>query len=619
MAEWRFPASDYGDTKGINDSGVAIFRGTPLISLAREICQNSLDAAKKELVKVEFNAFKIKKEEIPGNEVLTDVFKRCRKYWQNQKAKTTQDFFDNASKKIEADEVSVLRISDFNTTGLLGSDKERDTDWSNLTKSSGVSDKNATAGGSFGIGKFATFACSDFSTVFYSTLDKDGLEAYQGVSRLVTFESDNNGPTTGVGYFGNERNTPVVSQKSFDKTFSRTKEDFGADIFIMGYRFHDEKWEDKIVVSILDGFLGAIWNEKLVVKVGNIEISKKTLDSLIQTYTDELTGYTEDYYNVLKSPKTHWVEVDVLKMGKVKLGLLFPEHDACKRVAMIRKTGMKILDKDRLAGYINFSGVMFIQGDDLNKELRLIENPEHTAWQPNRSPNPARSQAIVKALTDFIKDKIEEYASKSEGAELDPFGLGSLLPDEIEEEKSKIEKEETISDEIVAIEKKIVERKKKEKKDNKKNSEEVEPVLGEEGLDWLHDKEPKPKPSPEPMPPAPSDFVPSEDKKTQIIKKLELSKFVFMETNRSQGEYRIVFQCDETSQNTAVEITLSGETQSFDVPILSAKDIKGNSYKIEGNKIVGINVQGGIAMRLQIKIDYQDYCAMEVAAYAVKE
>ena len=80
-----------------------------------------------------------------------------------------------------------------------------------------------------------------------------------------------------------------------------------------------------------------------------------------------------------------------------------------------------------------------------------------------------------------------------------------------------------------------------------------------------------------------------------------------------------MFQCDETSQNTAVEITLSGETQSFDVPILSAKDLKGNSYKIEGNKIVGINVQGGIAMRLQIKIDYQDYCAMEVAAYAVKE
>ena len=45
MAYWYFPSNDHGENKGINDSGVATFRGTPLKSLAREICQNSLDAA----------------------------------------------------------------------------------------------------------------------------------------------------------------------------------------------------------------------------------------------------------------------------------------------------------------------------------------------------------------------------------------------------------------------------------------------------------------------------------------------------------------------------------------------------------------------------------------------
>ena len=36
MAKWRFPSNDYGENKGINDSGVALFRGTPQKSLARE-------------------------------------------------------------------------------------------------------------------------------------------------------------------------------------------------------------------------------------------------------------------------------------------------------------------------------------------------------------------------------------------------------------------------------------------------------------------------------------------------------------------------------------------------------------------------------------------------------
>ena len=74
-------------------------------------------------------------------------------------------------KEIEKDTCNVLRISDYNTTGLLGSREPINTDWTNLTKSSGASDKKGTAGGSYGIGKFAPFACSFFSTVFYSTFD----------------------------------------------------------------------------------------------------------------------------------------------------------------------------------------------------------------------------------------------------------------------------------------------------------------------------------------------------------------------------------------------------------------------------------------------------------------
>ena len=80
MIKWRFPSNDHGENKGINDSGVATFRGTPLKSLAREICQNSLDAARKETVIVEFNVFEVPTNSLPGADVLVDVFERCRKF-----------------------------------------------------------------------------------------------------------------------------------------------------------------------------------------------------------------------------------------------------------------------------------------------------------------------------------------------------------------------------------------------------------------------------------------------------------------------------------------------------------------------------------------------------------
>ena len=43
IQKWNFPSNNYGQIFGIADSGVETFKGTPIKSLAREICQNSLD------------------------------------------------------------------------------------------------------------------------------------------------------------------------------------------------------------------------------------------------------------------------------------------------------------------------------------------------------------------------------------------------------------------------------------------------------------------------------------------------------------------------------------------------------------------------------------------------
>ncbi len=121
--EWRFPTNDYGQIYGISDSGVETFKGTPMKSLAREICQNSLDANlhNGNPTRIEFSVFEIPSKKIPGYDDLLDAMKRALDFWSKQKSDKAKTFFARALTTIKAPTIKCLRISDFNTTGLIGS------------------------------------------------------------------------------------------------------------------------------------------------------------------------------------------------------------------------------------------------------------------------------------------------------------------------------------------------------------------------------------------------------------------------------------------------------------------------------------------------------------------
>ena len=626
MAFWYFPSNDHGENKGINDSGVATFRGTPLKSLAREICQNSLDAAIEKTVRIDFSAFEIEASKVPGSDVLKDTFEKCASYWSGQKGKTTKDFFANAIDKITAPKIAVLRISDFHTKGLTGSKdiKDINTDWMRLTKSSGSSDKKGPAGGSFGIGKFAPFACSDFSTVFYSTYDSEDQCAYQGVSRLVTFERDDGETTQGTGYYGNEKNTPVFESLNIDPSFNRGPGDYGTDIYIAGYKYGGNDWEDAIVISIIDGFIGAIWNEKLVVNVGDVKISKATLPELMETYGEELEGcYANEYYAVLTSDKTSWFEEpNHMGLGQLKFGVLLGSQEFHRKAAMIRQTGMKIKDGDRLSGYIPFAAVLFIEGDKLNEKLRLIENPEHTEWQPERSNAPIEARQLVKSIHDYMKQCIDELAEQGNQGEMDAVGVGDFLPDEPDgaEENSK---EEAVTDKVFSIDKRVLNKNHlKEKKNEDKNVEQEEipgkPEDGGEDEDWVHPDDPNPHP-PTPRPPQPSHIEPDEEKKTKTIKEIKVQKVLPLCTDAKKGKYILVFVPDESAKNGSIVVNLSGETDSYKATIKNVSLIGGSTaLEINDNKIQGYEFVAGQAIKMNIELDYYDFCPMEVKAYAYK-
>ena len=132
---WNFPSNNYGQILGIADSGVETFKGAPIKSLAREICQNSLDARldNGQPTRVEFKVFELSPHALPDYEGLEDACKRALAFWSKQHARKAQDFFRQALDTLHGISVTCLRISDFNTTGLLGSRAEYNSPWCNLT------------------------------------------------------------------------------------------------------------------------------------------------------------------------------------------------------------------------------------------------------------------------------------------------------------------------------------------------------------------------------------------------------------------------------------------------------------------------------------------------------
>ena len=619
---WSFPSNNNGDVNGISNSGVDTFQGTPLKSLAREICQNSLDAALDEnTVTVDFISFELSKEEIPGAEDLCDAFKRSLKFWEPKKA---QDFFKAALDVMNTEKIPFLRISDYNTTGLCGSDGEYNTPWCNLTKSSGASDKAGTSGGSFGIGKYAPFACSSFRTVFYSTLDKDGKSAYQGISRITSFRNDNNEITSGVGYCGGENNSPVFNQQLvLDPAYSRPKGKTGTDVYIAGFRKSID-WKSDIVASILDGFLYAIYTGKLVVHVDDITISKEHLAELCNDYKEYLTENANNYYEILTT--TQSVDVDFKNMGLIRLWIAIrPDRpDMHRKVAMIRKTGMKIMDKGGISGNIPFAGLMLIEGEKINDFLRSLENPQHTKWEPDRCTKGRQyAQNIIRDLIGVIKDELEKLKPEDDGDEVDP-SVGEYLPDESNGEESEgKQEEETISNTIKSVEVTISKPKVSsgthtaEGKDDEADDE-GEKTASNEGSGSGHnggsgggnrsgDGDGR----------GDGNGPHKESKKKSFVGIVPLKARVVC-LNKNRGEYSVTFVPSMSADNGRIELFMSAETQNYTAPIVQVVGIGQSGIEIEDNKIKNVTFTEKKPVRLKVTIAYHDYCSMEVKAYGHK-
>lgn len=210
MIGWNFPSNGGGAINGVADSGVEIFRGKEIPSLAREICQNSLDAAidEKSAVTVEFQRYNITPKDIPDVQSFKRVLEACLAFWTGKSEKTVA-FIRQAIYKLKGSAVSsVLRISDFNTTGLAEPFNYRAmTGWNTLTKINGGAIKSDDKAGNFGIGKNAprrqwlswylsTSTLGVSRQVLATTARRKGICLFQISPRWTKFISESKGAPT---------------------------------------------------------------------------------------------------------------------------------------------------------------------------------------------------------------------------------------------------------------------------------------------------------------------------------------------------------------------------------------------------------------------------------------
>lgn len=442
---WRFPLSDDGEEQGINDGGIATFRGSDLYdNLAREICQNSLDAKApdKETVVVEFKSISLKKAQHSALLGLDTVIHECEEYWKQKSEPKLTAFLNEAKDKLAREDIEFLVISDYNTKGLSGSkvDIREKSVWRALTHSSGVTQKEQGSGGSYGIGKNAPFACSSFRTVFYNThaLD-DNEKAFQGVARLVT-HFQNGEATQGVGFFQNATTKkPVFAEDICLLRDQFARKEYGTDVIIAGFK-KTPTWAEDIEKAILSNFFVAIINKKLVVKIDDLVIDDKKIQSRLKYYSeiekkekgsDKRITTIMEFYSAVISPDN--VEYGKILEDNDVVLYIKKDDDYSKSIAEMRSIGMVVRTRHNHI-FTRYAAVMVVQEGKLNALLKDIEPPQHNKWDPDlidAESNPEQNKLACRVraqLISWANDKIVECCRSEVPDEIDLDGVSAFLP-----------------------------------------------------------------------------------------------------------------------------------------------------------------------------------------------
>lgn len=636
--KYKFVFSDLGasDKVGVNDVGIGVFKRKPYIGLTKEILQNSTDAPDTSLpegtpVKVRFELVYIDRDDIPDADRLNSVIHKCYEYYPDGDDGVKLKVIRDAADKYlgQPGMVPVLKISDYNTTGLCGVLKEKGSKWSGLVRERSATNKSGGSSGAFGVGKFAPFTFSDLRTVFYSTKTVDGETAFQGKALLTTFK-ENNVLKHNIGLFADtasENYDAVLSDDDIAPSFRRTES--GTDIFVLGFK-KDPDWMEQSAISVIEYFFYSIFKGKLEVEVAEgdkvISITQSNLGEMISFFEQYCEEHLNNDVTFQFTAPSYWKllceEHKVIKerfvyggkdMGEYELYLLTGDDVDEKRVLEMRQAGMKIREDSAFRIPMNFTGIFIATGagaksdepdDNISSFLRKCENQAHDDWAADEyKEKKDTARAIINKIHTIIHDAVKKEMPDYGKDSVDAFGLSEFLQtDENDDDKKE---EQAFSDfrplsfEIQSV--KTGKHRRQADISMKKNG----------GAKHKKKEEKKKEEKKEEKQKRNNKHGSGTGKASEVS--LSNIKTPFDSVN---GEYRVSFTCDEAAEGLMLGIKIGGDDDNFALAEINSASAEGKNLSIKNEMVSVGTVAKGEKKALIIKLSETGRKTLEVRAYA---
>lgn len=619
---WRFPPLSGGTKQGYTNNDIEGFKGEELIdNLAREICQNSLDAHDKKNnnpVKVVFELKHVERDKYDVFSGYAKCLQGCRQFWSRGEKidEKLETFLEDAESTLSKSKISVLMASDYNTRGLIGNQNldALDTPWEALTGADGMSVKpDDNSGGSFGIGKNAPFACSALSMVFYNTLDEDSKRAFIGVARAATLFNEYGKATQRVGRYQNNDDEneiwkPIYQEDACQFRDLFYREEQGTDIIIVGFNETDS-WEHNVAKAVIKNFFVAICESKLIVEIKgdttSFIIDSTTIAEKIEAYskTDKQVAITAQLYAAFTQPDKK-VALSVLGEDNAAEIYIKAESSYSRTIANFRSTGM-LVGKGYSKIFQHYAAILIVRGEMLGKLLRACEPPRHNRWDHKLIKGESKTQKdkrndARKALTFLDEELLKLLKAQYEvpaGNSIDAVGVSAHLADT---EDGSLPTDATGTDILrvkVKVGKSKIKKNKPEEMVVRGKQQEGEETSGDYGNET---QSPDPKPGvkkPRVNPPQSEDAETKkgigEGKGSKIIPIKDLPQRRAFPISAALGVYKIVVKPKKNYDTLYVECVAAGEDGRTD-------ELKISKFMYQGKPI---NCIGGKAGPIKVPAD----------------
>lgn len=420
-----------GPKQGPNKWGQEVFGNDNYDKVIREITQNStdnpLDVEQQDAIHVKIKSFELPISEFPWFRLLKTSFENGLDFLldsYDEQGEVCKNY-KRAINLLSKEKISVLKISDYNTSGLYGDWNDKNSTLFRFFGSIGVSVEDGDGGGSRGHGKTAPFNLSKLNTCFYSSYsNKNDIDQYiyYGVSDLVFFEDNGDKFSGKIFYcdFDGKDEYKAISLENYTEAslnnipqWMTERNEHGTDIFIIGFEPNDNDWEAEIIRAFMRNFYAAIIDKKLEVDINNFKLNSESILSddtkkiFLNTIAKDFTlEFIDTYINGVKKYK------ELPGLGNCSVHVLRKDQ-YCRKIDMMRSRQMKIYEirKNTWASY-DYAAVFCCRSIEGSKILRKMEGSTHTAWDYKKIKN---GRKYYEEYRDFIRDAVYEIAGSVDG------------------------------------------------------------------------------------------------------------------------------------------------------------------------------------------------------------